>query len=137
MTLPPPVVTDDEAISFVRKRGGRLYVWLSDAGIEHETATPREVIRFRSISTTGFEPCVDKAIEPANQWRIVFHRSPKAHVRALLEWRRVQPEWRSDAVVGGKRTVGSLMVCGSPYGPGRDGTERRVASASFAAWCPA
>jgi hypothetical protein len=85
MTLPPPqVVTDDDAISFLCKRGGRLYVWLSGAGIEHETTAPRHGIGFHRTPAERFELYVDEAIEPASLWRVVFHRFPKAHVRALL-----------------------------------------------------
>src|SRR5664279_1188078 len=77
------VVADDEAVSFIEERGGVLYVWLSGAGIEHETTKPHQGVSFVSLRGEGFELHVDSTIETPHLWRLVFHRFPNPHVRAL------------------------------------------------------
>ncbi len=77
------VETDAEAEDFIREHGGRLFVWVSDAGIEHETTKPKEGIDFAELRGDGFSLFVDPAIEMPARWSLVFHRFPRPHVRAL------------------------------------------------------
>jgi hypothetical protein len=68
---------------FVRERGGRLFVWLGESGIEHETTQPNPGIDFVEIPGESFTLFVDRSIEQPDTWRLVFHRFPIPHVRAL------------------------------------------------------
>ncbi|HEY2371728.1 MAG TPA: hypothetical protein VGH82_04195 [Gaiellaceae bacterium] len=68
---------------FVRQHGGRLFVWVSEAGVEHETTSPNPNIEFIEIPGGDFTLYVDRSIEPAERWRLVFHRFLRPHVRAL------------------------------------------------------
>ena len=77
------VVADDASVSFIEDRGGSLYVWSSDAGIEHETTKPHDGVSFVTLRGEGFELHVDSTIEMPHLWRLVFHRFPTPHVRAL------------------------------------------------------
>jgi len=71
------------AAEFVHERGGRLYVWVSETGIEHETTIPNRNIDFIEVPGDDFTLYVDRSIEPPERWRLVFHRFPRPHVRAL------------------------------------------------------
>lgn len=77
------VETDEGAEDFIREHGGRLFVWVSTAGIEHETTKPKEGIDFAELRGDGFSLFVDPAIEMPARWSLVFHRFPRPHVRAL------------------------------------------------------
>lgn len=68
---------------FVHERGGKLYVWVSETGIEHETTSPNPNVDFIEIPGDDFTLYVDRSIETAERWRLVFHRFPRPHVRAL------------------------------------------------------
>ena len=80
---PIKVDADANAVAFIQERGGRLFVWASNAGIEHETTKPREGIDFVRLEGNGFELFVDPSIDEAHRWRLVYHRFPTPHVRAL------------------------------------------------------
>lgn len=70
-------------VEFVREHGGRLFVWLSESGVEHETARPKSGVEFIEVPGDGFTLCVDRSIDAPERWRLVFHRFPRPHVRAL------------------------------------------------------
>ena len=77
------VETDSGAAEYIREHGGRLFIWVSDAGLEHETIRPKEGINFIELRGDGFSLHVDPAIEMPARWSLVFHRFPRPHVRAL------------------------------------------------------
>jgi hypothetical protein len=77
------LTTDEQSVRFVQEHGGRLYVWTSEAGIEHVTAEPQPGIDFNHIPGDGFDLYVEASIEAAHTWRLVYHRFPRPHVRAL------------------------------------------------------
>jgi hypothetical protein len=79
----PKIEADEAAAQFIRDHGGRFFVWVSSAGIEHEAAKPPKDIEFEEHDAEGFTLCVDREIEAANEWRLVYHRIPRPHVRAL------------------------------------------------------
>ena len=77
------VETYPGAADFIREHGGRLFIWVSDAGLEHETTKPKQGIDFIELRGDGFSLNVDPAIEMPAKWSLVFHRFPRPHVRAL------------------------------------------------------
>jgi hypothetical protein len=77
------VDADQHAREFIREHGGCLYIWESEAGIEHETTKPRHGIDFKEIEADGFTLYVDPAIEMPQRWKLDFHRFPNPRVRAL------------------------------------------------------
>lgn len=77
------VETYHGAEDYIREHGGRLFVWVGDAGLEHETTKPKEGIDFIELRGDGFSLYVDPAIEMPARWSLVFHRFPRPHVRAL------------------------------------------------------
>jgi hypothetical protein len=77
------IKADDPSVRFVQDHGGRLFVWGSEAGIEHVTTDPKNGINFNHIPGVGFDLYVDASIEAAHTWRLVYHRFPRPHVRAL------------------------------------------------------
>jgi hypothetical protein len=80
----PEIEVDEAASRFIRNHGGRFYVWLSGAGIEHEAAQPPGGgIDFVEYKTGDLTLCVDRGVEAAHKWRLVYHRLPRPHVRAL------------------------------------------------------
>lgn len=80
----PKIEADEAATQFIRDHGGQFFIWASSAGIEHESAKPpKRNIEFERYEADGFTLCVDREIESANEWRLVYHRLPKPHVRAL------------------------------------------------------
>jgi hypothetical protein len=79
----PTVEADAAVVRHIGEHGGRLFVWLSAAGIEHETWKPKSGIDFSDFHADGFKLLVDRAIETPDRWTLVFHRFPKPHVRAL------------------------------------------------------
>jgi hypothetical protein len=76
------VLADEHAVSFIQEHGGRLYVSLR-AGLEAVGATAHEGIAYQHIEGPGFSLFVDEEIEAAHMWRLVYHRVPWPHVRAL------------------------------------------------------
>jgi hypothetical protein len=40
------VSADPDAEEYVRDHGGRLFIWISDAGLEHEMTTPKPGIEY-------------------------------------------------------------------------------------------
>ena len=74
---------DPKAVLLIQKQGGRLYVWTSSAGIEHETTSPRAGIDFVQLPGDGFDLFVDPSIEAAERWQVEYQRFPRPHVRAL------------------------------------------------------
>jgi hypothetical protein len=57
----PTVRASRGAARYVRKRGGVLYVWLSDTGLlDYATSEPPTDIRFRRLSAPGFALQLDK-----------------------------------------------------------------------------
>ena len=82
---------DPRAVEFIRDHGGRLFVWAGDAGIEHETTRPRAGVAFDELQADGFTLYVDRSIEMPHGWRLVFHRFPTPHVRALWNERVFSP----------------------------------------------
>ena len=79
----PQVIADARAAEFLRSNGGALYIWRSEAGLEHETTKPKAGIAFTEHPGEGFTLYIDRTIEPANEWQLVYHRWPRPHVRAL------------------------------------------------------
>jgi len=77
------VSADDAAEEFIRDQGGRLFVWISDAGLEHETTTPKPGIEYAEFQCGTFSLHIDPAIEMPHRWLLVYHRFPRPHVRAL------------------------------------------------------
>ena len=61
----------------------RLYVTASSAGLVHETTKPKPGIQYAEFRPAGITLYVDPAIERPTLWRLVFHRFPMPHVRAL------------------------------------------------------
>jgi hypothetical protein len=79
----PMVKVYPGVVDFLRGRGGRLFVWVSDAGLEHETTRPKAGVDFVELQGDGFSLYVDPAIETPASWSLVYHRFPRPHVRAL------------------------------------------------------
>jgi hypothetical protein len=79
----PQIEPDPKAAEFIRAHGGALYVWMSDSGLEHETTKPKGGITFSEYAADGFTLHVDRTIQAAHLWRLVYHRLPRPRVRAL------------------------------------------------------
>ena len=94
------VETDAEAEDYIRECGGRLFVWVSDAGLEHETTKPKEGIDFIELRGDGFSLYVDPAIEMPARWSLVFRSLPTSPGSGALEWRRVEPDLAVDVTLG-------------------------------------
>jgi hypothetical protein len=114
---------DPQAVRFIRDHGGRLFVWASDAGIEHETTKPHNGVAFDEVQGDGFTLCVDQSIEMPHGWRLVFHRFPTPHVRALWNERVWSPSgarmlrWEGGPPSNDPRLLGR----GTETGPGCNG----------------
>jgi hypothetical protein len=80
----PKIEADEAAAQFIRDHGGRFFIWASSAGIEHQAMQPpKPGLEFEQYAAQGFTLFVDRTIEQANAWRLVYHRFPRPHVRAL------------------------------------------------------
>lgn len=97
---------------FVHERGGRLYVWVSETGIEHETTSPNPDINFVELPGDQFTLYVDSSIEPAERWRLVFHRFPRPHVRAL--WNGTGGFSQGSGLSGGWEGTGFMRAPWTP-----------------------
>lgn len=97
---------------FLHERGGRLYVWVSETGIEHETTSPKPNIDFVEVAGDEFTLYVDRSIEPPEHWRLVFHRLPRPHVRAL--WNRTGGFSQGRGLSGSWEGAGFMRAPWSP-----------------------
>lgn len=77
------VEADADAAGFIRQHGGRFFIWSSDTGIQHADTKPHPGVEFDELAGDGFALFVDREIEAAHTWRLVFHRFPRPHIRAL------------------------------------------------------
>ncbi|MDX6438408.1 MAG: hypothetical protein QOF45_991 [Gaiellaceae bacterium] len=81
--IQPEVRASRGAARWVRKRGGVLYVWLSDSGLlDYATSEPQSDIRFRRLSGPGFALHLDKRALLGN-W-VHVGRSPLPPWRLLI-----------------------------------------------------
>jgi hypothetical protein len=97
--MQPEIVATPAAAAFVRERGGRLFVWLDEAGLKCVSTDPPEVERqFRPVyaSGLGFSLYEDEQIGEPATWKIVFRRFPHRHADAL---------WNGYGGVGGDGAV--------------------------------
>jgi hypothetical protein len=101
----PTVEADEDAVRFILDHGGRFFVWTSDAGLLHADIKAHPGIQFEELSGDGFALFVDRQIEAANKWTLVFHRFPRPHLRAL---------WNGGAFSPGSARIPS-WECENPW----------------------
>ena len=83
------VVASDEAVAFVRQRGGRLFIWpkctRSSCGfseLRFETSTEERTDReFRRVPTPGFELYVPRKMREPEELELALRRFPRRHVQ--------------------------------------------------------
>ena len=77
------VEVEERVAEYVTSHGGNLYVWRDEAGLEHVSLKPQPAVEFESVEAAGFAVHFDTSIETPDVWKLVFHRFPVPHVRAL------------------------------------------------------
>ena len=83
------VVASDEAVAFVRERGGRLFIWpqrtsfcCGPAELRLETSTDERADReFRRVPTPGFELYVPRQMREPEELELALRRFPRRHVQ--------------------------------------------------------
>jgi hypothetical protein len=92
------VSADEHARAFIEEHGGKVYVWASDAGLEHVATTcPTGAIEFRSIDANGFTLHADTSIEQPAEWTVVLRHVPHKHIEVLWDGKSpgygARPSW--------------------------------------------
>jgi hypothetical protein len=84
------VVADPEAVSFIAKHGGSLYVYADASGLKHiKTEAPDDPsIQFKQVAADGFLMYVESDIVHPNVWNVKFHHLPYHHVDVLWDGRQ-------------------------------------------------
>src|SRR5579885_3529101 len=82
----PACAGNDEAVSvevtpdaaaFIRQKGGRLYIWVDDAGLlQKATAHPPTSEQWHGESLGDIEVFVGASASEASQWRVRLRRMP-------------------------------------------------------------
>lgn len=101
------LMLEDQVGEYIRQNGGRFYIWADAAGISHESLHARSGVNYTIYHGDGFDVCIDSSIEEPDVWKLVFHRFPRPHIRAL--WNGVA--YQDGSGPGGipRREGGSLL----------------------------
>jgi hypothetical protein len=71
-------------LAALKRRGGRLFIWLDGAGMMHvRTGGPGHSVRFEAIETDDVVVHVDSEIKPPQRWVIAYSRLPWPHFAAF------------------------------------------------------
>jgi hypothetical protein len=75
-----------EAVDFITKAGGRLFVWTDHAGFGHASPSPPPGgYEFHEYPAGRFTLYQDKEIDAPLWWKIEFHHLPHHHVTAYWD----------------------------------------------------
>jgi hypothetical protein len=84
---------------FIRKMGGRVFLWTDSAGVKRvRLHPPHEVIVWSRLRIDEVELMVDPSIAKPNKWVVVLRRFPRRRVDVLWDG---QPGWSEGAATVG------------------------------------
>jgi hypothetical protein len=79
---PPEIEASIEVARFVNERGGCLYIWADDSGLEHaHTEPPDQPVEFMRIPASGFTVYQDATIASPPMWKLIY-RHIQPHIEA-------------------------------------------------------
>jgi hypothetical protein len=85
MNKPPQIHASSDAVAFIVRNGGRLFVWADESDMKHVKFHPPDTqIEFKQLPCDLFEFNVDTTIAEAAWWKVVLHHFPHRYVDA--EW---------------------------------------------------
>lgn len=88
----PEIRASSEVATFIRLRGGHVYVWLDRGGLVHtQTEPPSREKYFIEIQADDFRFHQDPSIETPAFWRLYLRRLPRAHLEA--HWNGEAGRW--------------------------------------------
>ncbi len=73
--MKPRLEADPDAVALVRRKGGRIFLWIDGAGVKHiSTHPPRRRVVFDVLQAEEFALHVDREIAAPEVWTVVRRR---------------------------------------------------------------